>query len=167
MRYLLTIACYPSETCILSLFSAGWSSDHDNKFDPALDTLTLTTNVYHKLNYGMKCAVSQWTLVTLLVDASSFSGSRRTLTSCGCVTVSGTSSERLLRSTSRGGRCIWGCMTSARSAWGCSPRTSPLRTPTSPKVGEPSPQPKFLILATKWFPLGLFVVDLYACRTAS
>lgn len=65
-----------------------------------------------------------------------FSGLRRNLTSCGCVTVSGTLSESLLRSTSHGGRCISGCTTSARSGWGCSPRTFPPPTPTSQKVAE-------------------------------
>lgn len=65
-----------------------------------------------------------------------FSGLRRNLMSCGCVTVSETLSESLLRSTSRGGRCISGCTTSARSDWGCSPRTFPPLTPTSQKVAE-------------------------------
>ncbi len=67
---------------------------------------------------------------------SCFSGLRRNLTICGCVTVSGTSSGSLLRSTSRGGRCTWGCTTSVRSDWGCSPRTFPPLTPTSQKVGQ-------------------------------
>lgn len=76
-------------------------------------------------------------LVTFFVDGSSHSGSHRILMSCGSVTVSGTSNTSLLRSTSPGGRCIWGCMTSVRSAWGFSRRTSPLHTPTSQKVREP------------------------------
>lgn len=75
--------------------------------------------------------------------SSSFSVLLRTPMICGCVTASGTSSASLLRSTSRGGNCICGCTTSARSDLGCSRKTSRLHTQTNPKVGGVSDASRF------------------------
>lgn len=79
-----------------------------------------------------------------------YSGSLKTLMSCGCVTVSETLSARPLRSTNHGGNCTWGSMMSVKSGWGCSPRTSPLHMPTNQKVAEAFNKLGFCLFSWVW-----------------